>query len=182
MRIQKGHPHFSKRELWNLDTTLAPIIHQALVQFKELPRFGYPMEAVTQYLIDVEGLTEKQVKERFEKNSNDFDSEKVNQFFETILDKIVFAFSKEAKSDYTDIEKCPTDCSLNNPELFEEEIHTTDKKGNRYSSVMFKPKQGYTQEDVDAYWVRYKEYHENLENKVQEGLSLFSKYFYSLWD
>lgn len=182
MRIQKGHPHFSKRELWNLDTTLAPIIHQALVQFKQSNRSGFPMLATNQYLKDIEGLTEEQITERLNKNPNDFDSNLVNNFYEKIIDKMIFSFSKEAKSDYNDIEECPTDCSLSNPELFEEEIHTTDEKGNRYSSVMFKPKQGYTQEDVNAYWVRHKEYHENLENKVQEGLELFAKYFYSLWD
>lgn len=182
MRIQKGKPRFSKRELWNLDTTLATIIHQALVQFKESPRNGYPVDAINQYFLDIEGLTEAQVTERFKQNPNDYDSEKVSEYFENILNKMIFAFSKEAKIDYQDIEECPTVCSLSNPELFEKEIHTTDEKGNRYSSVMFKPKEGYTQEDVDAYWVRNTNYHKDLNSKTEEGLSLFSKYFYNLWD
>ena len=182
MRIQKGHPRFCKRELWNLDSTLAPIIHQGLTQFKDSKRYGFPMTAVNQYLEEVEGLSKEQITERFKENPNDFDSEKVSQYFENILDKMIFTFSKEAKIDYPDIEECPTVCSLSNPELFEKEVHTTDEKGNRYSSVMFKPKEGYTQEDLDGYWIRYKAFNEDLNKKVNEGLTLFSKYFYDLWD
>lgn len=181
MRIQKGHPRFSKRELWNLDSTLAPIIHQALVQFKDSHRHGFPMYAVTDYLKEVKGLTEEQITEMFKANPNgNYDREEVAEFFETILDKMIFAFSKEAKKEYEDIEECPTLCSFTDPQAFEDEDLEPDEKG--LSRIFFKPKKGYTKEDVDAYWVRHKEFNKVLENKIDEGLKLFSRYFYSLWD
>ena len=71
MRIQKGYPRFCKRELWNLDSTLAPIIHQGLTQFKDSKRYGFPMTAVNQYLEEVEGLSKEQITERFKENPNE---------------------------------------------------------------------------------------------------------------
>lgn len=180
MRIQKGKVRFSGRELWNLDNTLAPIIHTGLVQFKESKRHGYPMQAVYDYLQEVKGMTEEQVKSMFNENPDDYSFKEVEEFFEVILDRMIFAFSEEAKQDYSDIEECPTICSMTNPEEFGEENLGPDEKGNVYT--FFKPKKGYTQEDVNAYWVRHKEHVEKLEEKIKEGMRLFGVYFYSLWD
>lgn len=181
MRIQKGLPHFSKKEVWNLDSTLAPIIYTGLVQFKQSIRYGFSKKAITQYLIDIVGLTPKEVLLRLSKNPNDYNANLVGAYYETLLDKMIFAFNTKAHLDYSDIEESITISSLTNPEAFDEEIHSVDSKGNRYSRVMFKPKQGFTQEDVDAYNERSRLYNLNLENSIQEGLDLFSKYFYSLW-
>ena len=173
MHIKKGKPHFSKSDLWNLDEVLASIIHQGLIQFKESTRNGHPMEAVKDYLINVEKLTEEQVKDRFDKNPNDFDSSLTLAHYEKILDSMIFAFSKEAKKDYYEIVDRPYDIKF-----LEEE----DKGTIRYSQMRSIPKEGKTEADILKYHEDEKKYDEENKAKLKQGLAYFAIYFYSLWD
>ncbi len=45
MRLRLGKYYCTRRELWNLDTTLAKVIHDVLVQFKGTGIHGYPDSA-----------------------------------------------------------------------------------------------------------------------------------------
>lgn len=174
MRIQKGKPHFSQKELWNLDSTLAPIIHQALVQFKNSNRHGFPMLAVEDYLKEIKRMSEEQIKQMFKDNPNgDYNRSDVIPFFEQVLDNMIFAFSKEAKLDYYDIVEQPY-----NIRFMEKE----DEGTVRFSQLITELKSGKTQEDYDLYQANEKQYYINLNLKVEKGLNLFARYFYTLWD
>lgn len=44
MYYSRGDYRFKQKEIWNLSDTLAKVIHDGLVQFKKLNRYGAPTE------------------------------------------------------------------------------------------------------------------------------------------
>ena len=76
--------------------------------------------------------------------------------------------------------------NLCNPDKFTKEeleaaVHVDEKYG-KCTRFITKPKDGYTQQDVDEYELRRKKYYEQLNERKTKGLQLFAKYFYNLWD
>lgn len=184
MRIQKGKPRFSQRELWNFGDELADIIREGLIQFKNMERNGYPIKAIFQYLKETKGYSEEKIKELLTSHTQqEYTTEEVFNYFNTLLDKMIFAFSKNSLKHYHEIEEPIEVNSLTDKYLFtEEELKYTFDEKTRTTRILFKPKEGYTEEDVEAYNQRSKEYEEDRNKKIEEGLNLFSIYMYSLWD
>lgn len=131
--------HIDPWDTWSLDSTLALIIHPALVQFKE-QNCGYPS-----------GVTETE--------------------WNTILDKMIFAFAQiisswEDGDFYTGVSDYvfkPVDedgeLTFNESELFGWEMETGPNHTAKF--------------DVKKY--------DEYEQKIQEGCELFGKYFRGLW-
>jgi len=155
-------------DTWSLDHTLAHIIYPALVQLKAT-KHGVPSEVVA----DVGG------EEYNQQDSFDFYKETHSESFEIacdrwndILDKMIWSFEQLLKDDYdsayhhgkTDWDWIESDKPFPNP--------ITGKMEPTYQMV---------DKDPESHWYD-SEGHQLHEERIQEGLELFGKYFRNLWD
>ena len=171
MHIQKGKLRFNRSEVWNLDKHLAKVIVQGLEQFKEMGKNTIPPHLVTN---EINKETGREV-------YWDYSSEYCEEQWNELLDKMIFAFTEHPT--YFDVE--PYNFyydDLTHPEMFtspEWEDHPVFGKVTEWRQIL---KEGYTQEQVDAWWERSRAYDAEINAKVKEGRELFIKYFNSLWD
>jgi len=155
-------------DTWNLDHTLALVIYPALIQLKNTKQ-GIPSELVN----DVGG------EDWSEQDSFDFYKEThqeswniAAQRWDDILDKMIWSFEQLIKGDYdekyhhgtSDYDWVKTDKTFPNP--------ITGKIEDTFQMVDKYP---------DAHWYDHAG-HMLHDQKIQEGLELFGKYFRSLWD
>ena len=189
MRVQKGKIHFTKKDTWNLDHVLAEVILAVLQKFKETNRNGYPSLVLSDYLDQHTSLSEQDKKTACmygEAAKFGIKEKDVIAYWETILDDMMFSFNYKEHKEYYEIEKSLTVSNLCNPIKFtKEELEDAvyiDEKYGKCTKFIVKPKDGYTQQDVDAYNIRMTNYYNQLEERKTKGLQLFAKYFYNLWD
>ena len=155
-------------DTWNLDSTLALIILPALIQLKET-KHGIPNEFGR-----LAGQTEYDGQFSF-----DFYEETHNEAFEIackkwdeVLDKMIWSFQQIALEDY------------------DEQYHHGkaeygwEKTGTTYANPIT-GKQEETHKLVDLnpneHWYDHVG-HRLHEDRIQEGLDLFGKYYRNLWD
>ena len=189
MRVQKGKIHFTKKDTWNLDHVLAEVILAGLQKFKETNRNGYPNLVLSDYLDQHTSLSEQDKKTACmygEAAKFGIKEKDVIAYWETILDDMMFSFDFKQHKEYYQIEKSIIVSNLCAPEKFTKEelegaVHVDEKFG-KTTKFIIKPKDGYTQQDVDQYNIRMKEYYDQLKKRKAKGLQFFAKYFYSLWD
>lgn len=180
MRIQKGKPRFSKRELWNLDETLKPIIHTALTQFKETKRHGVASEVTIDYIVDTKNMTHAEAKAWVAENRNqygEFDEYPTEMMFDyfnnVILEDMIFAFANHP--DYDEVEKPPYKITMNMDGEQRED-------GTRRSFIEYIWDDGVTQDDVNEYHAREVEYDKYVAARSERGRLLFARHFNTLWD
>jgi len=157
-----------KFDTWSFDHTLAHIIYPALLQLKAT-KHGVPHEIVA----DVGG-------EDWEpQESFDFYKETHNEAFEIackrwdeILDKMIWSFEQLMKDDYGDL------YHHGKPEF--DFVETDKLYPNPISGKMEKTFQ-MVDKNPDEHWYDV-EGHRLHEERIQEGLELFGKYYRSLWD
>ena len=164
MYIKKGKLVFHNKDLWNLDIVLSKIILQALIQFKDSKRHGYPTQAIKDVY---SGQFSEEELSNMMMNSS-YDEKLVIEYWEKCIDNMIFAFSEH--KEYYEIEESLT------------EIKTKPVDNSRLTEMSFVPKSGYTQKDVDEYDIRRKSYDDNIKKRILEGRDLFIKYYDSLWD
>jgi len=155
-------------DTWNLDHTLAHIIYPALLQLKAT-KHGVPNDFVN----DVGG------EDWANQESFDFYKESHNESWEIgakkwddTLDKMIWSFEQLLKGDYGDqyhhgtmeVDWVKTDRTFPNPITgkVEDTFHMKDK-------------------DPNSHWYDL-EGHTLHEERIQEGLDLFGKYYRNLWD
>lgn len=159
-REQKVKVHIDKWDTWNMDGTLAHIIHPMLVQLKET-QHGAPN-------VDDEDVPESLYRT---KTDNDWDTDS-NHFkrWEYVLDEMIWTFDEirlgKTASDMVIYPEGYFDnwietkfVKLENEDLYEMVPHPDDDKVIRPEAEM-------------------KAYNERRKN----GLRLFGKYYHSLWD
>ena len=171
MRIQKGKLRFNRSEVWNLDKHLAKVIVQGLEQFKEMGKNTIPPHLVTN---EINKETGREV-------YWDYSSEYCEEQWNELLDKMIFAFTEHPT--YFDVE--PYNFyydDLTHPDKFPEPNWEDHPKFGKITTWRRILKDGYTQEQVDAWWERSRAYDAEINSKVKEGRELFIKYFNSLWD
>lgn len=154
-------------DTWNLDSTLAKIIYPALLQLKA-SKHGVPNE-----------FGEVGGEDYLEQTSFDFYKETYNWAFEQsckkwddILDKMIWAFQQIAEVEYDKLyhhgnakyDWVESDHLYNNP--------ITGKLEKTYQMVDKNP---------DEHWYDHVG-HQLHEERIQEGLELFGKYYRALWD
>jgi hypothetical protein len=157
-----------KFDTWSLDHTLAMIIYPALIQLKE-SKHGVPSDVVN----DVGG------EDWAEQGSFDFYKESHNEAWEIaskrwdeILDKMIWSFYQIAHDSYSekyfhgesDYDWVKSDKTFPNP--------ITGKVEETYQMV---------DKDPEGHWYDA-EGHQLHEERIQEGLDLFGKYYRNLWD
>jgi len=165
---RKVDVQIDKFDTWSLDHTLALIIYPALIQLKNT-KHGVPHDFVS----DVGGEDWDQ------QESFDFYKETHNESFDIAcerwneaLDKMIWSFEQILKDDYdelyhhgnTDWDWVESDKKFPNP--------ITGKMEKTYQMV---------DKDPNAHWYDG-EGHKLHEDRIQEGLELFGKYFRNLWD
>jgi len=154
-------------DTWSLDHTLALIILPALIQLKQT-KHGIPSE------FGEVGGADYDCQDSF-----DFYKETYNESFnkaceqwEEILDKMIWSFEQLAKDDYDrlyhhgkgEYDFVVSDTQYPNP--------ITGKLEKTFQMVDKNP---------DEHWYD-SEGHQLHEQRIQEGLELFGKYYRNLWD
>jgi hypothetical protein len=152
-----------KWDTWNLDHTLALIIYPALLQLKQ-EKHGIPGA-----LADVGGESHAS------QSSFDFYTETHDEAFneavkrwDEILDKMIWSFQQLAHADYEE-KYTHGDRSFDFVKA-----GTTTINGKAHETFSIVPKHPDT-------WTDYAGI-EMHEQRIQEGLELFGKYYRSLWD
>ena len=163
-------------DVWNMDSTLSPIILPMLKQLKEV-KHGSPFvdfDDVPEHM-----RTSDKVDYDYEQKCFDFYKEETDELFEKkskewdiVLDKMIWSFQQIAHGDYDDkyhhgtpdYDWVETDTQYPNP--------ITGKMEPTYQMVDKNP---------DEHWYDV-EGHELHETRMREGFELFGKYFRNLWD
>lgn len=155
-------------DTWNLDGTLAKIIYPALLQLKEQKQ-GVPNEFVN----DVGGEDWK------DQECFDFYKETHTEAFneackgwDDALDKMIWAFQQLAEVDY--------DKKYHHGKGEYEWVETDKLYPNPISGKMEKTYQ-MLDKNPGAHWYDHVG-HRLHEERIQEGLELFGKYYRALWD
>ncbi|MEY3310885.1 MAG: Sinorhizobium phage phiM12 [Bacteroidota bacterium] len=154
-------------DTWNLDHTLAVIILPALLQLKAI-KHGIPNE-----FAEVGGANyDSQDSFDFYKETHNEAFEEGCKRWEEVLDKMIWSFQQLAVDDYdsqyhhgnTEYDWVKTDKKFPNP--------VTGKVEDTYQMVDKHP---------DQRWYDHIG-HRLHEDRIQEGLELFGKYYRALWD
>ena len=154
-------------DTWNLDHTLALIIYPALIQLKNT-KHGIPHDFAD---VGGENHNSQQSFEFYEETVNECFELGVKRWEET-LDKMIWSFEQLVKGDYdekyhhgkAEFDWKKTDKTFPNP--------LTGKVEATYQMVDKNPEKHW----YDA------EGHQLHEERIQEGLELFAKYYRNLWD
>lgn len=164
---KKTDIEIESHDTWNLDTTLATIIYPALIQLKNT-KHGVPNE-----FADVGGANHDA------QSSFDFYTDSHNESFneglkrwDEVLDKMIWSFEQLAFRDYDDqYHHGKSDYSWI---LSNKKYHNpiTNKVEATYQMVDKDPTSHYYDHEG----------HTAHEDRIQEGLELFGKYYRSLWD
>lgn len=164
---RKVSVEIEKFDTWSLDHTLAMIILPALIQLKETKQ-GIPNN-----FSDVGG------EDFVEQDSFDFYKETYSESFderckewEEVLDKMIWSFQQIAFDDYSNLyhhgkanyDFVKTDKQFPNP--------VTGKLEDTFQMVDKNP---------NEHWYDHVG-HQLHEDRIQEGLELFGKYYRALWD
>ena len=157
-----------KFDTWSLDHTLALIIYPALIQLKAT-KHGIPSE-----LVDDVGGEDWDPQESFEfyKETHNESWEIAAKRWDEILDKMIWSFEQLVKEDYD---------SLYHHGKSEYDWVKTDKKFQ--NPITGKLEETYQMVDKNPTKTWYDHVgHQLHEERIQEGLELFGKYYRALWD
>lgn len=145
-------------DTWSLDHTLALIILPALIQLKHT-KHGVPKDFVD----DMSEGRHGQYSFEFLKEDADEVFQKGCDNWEKVFDKMIWSFQQLALDDYSD-------------QYHHGDINIGWKKTNLFMNCEIM-----TDENPEEHWYDYVG-HMKHEERIQEGLDLFSKYYRTLWD
>lgn len=155
-------------DTWNLDNTLARIIYPALLQLKE-EKQGVPGEIVDQ--VGGEDYSEQDSFD-FYKETHQESWDKAAKKWDEIMDKMIWSFQQLAESDY--------DSQYHHGIAKYDWVETDRMYPNPISGKIEKTYK-MVDKNPDEHWYDAKG-HQLHEERIQEGLELFGKYFRNLWD
>ena len=172
-KFYKGKPdrkiniNIENFDTWNLDHTLALIILPALIQLKET-KHGIPANFAE---VGGEDYSDQDSFDFYKETHNESFNEKVKEWNE-VLDKMIWSFQQIALEDYdeqyhhgkAEYDWVKTDKQFPNP--------ISGKIEDTYQMVDKNP---------NEHWYDHVG-HQLHEQRIQEGLELFGKYYRSLWD
>jgi hypothetical protein len=157
-----------KFDTYSLDHTLALIIYPALIQLKNT-KHGVPHSVVE----DVGGESyQSQQCFDFYKETHDMAFEIGCKRWDVILDKMIWSFEQLLKDDFD---------SLYHHGEAKYDWVTSDKKFANPLSGKIEDTYQMVDTNPDEHWYDVEGHHLH-QNRVQEGLELFGKYFQNLWD
>jgi hypothetical protein len=156
-----------KFDTWSLDHTLALIILPALIQLKHT-KHGVPSDFVDDTAQDYHSQT---VFDFMLEDKDDVFQKGCDKWEET-LDKMIWSFQQIALEDYDD--------KYHHGEM---KMGWEDTKKNYTNSATGKTETTYRLIDLNPgeHWYD-SDGHQLHEQRIQEGLELFGKYYRALWD
>jgi hypothetical protein len=155
-------------DTWSLDHTLAKIIYPALLQLKET-KHGVPSG-----LVEDVGGEDYAMQESFDfyKDTHSDSWDEAAKKWDEILDKMIWSFQQLADDDY--------DKKYHHGEAKYDWKESDKLYPNPVTGVM-EPTYQMVDKNPDEHWYDHVG-HQLHEERIQEGLELFGKYFRSLWD
>jgi len=165
---RKINVQIDKFDTWSFDHTLAHIIYPALLQLKAT-KHGIPSGLVE----DVGGEDwSQQDSFDFYKDTHDEAWNKASERWDEVLDKMIWSFQQLTLDDYNSkYHHGDSDYDfVKSPKLFPNPI--TGKMEATWQMVDRNPDDHFF--DADGLFLH--------EERIQEGLELFGKYYRSLWD
>lgn len=165
---RKININIERHDTWSLDHTLALIIYPALLQLKA-SKHGVPSVLVD----DIGGEDyASQTSFDFYRESHDEAFELACKRWDEILDKMIWSFEQLIKDDYDSLYHHGTNEYdwVESDKMYPNPI--TGKMEKTYQMV---------DKDPNAHWYDH-EGHMLHEERMQEGFTLFGKYYRNLWD
>ena len=164
---RKTQVRIDNSDCWSLDHTLAKIIYPALLHLKEIKQ-GIPNDIAD---VGGENFVDQDCFDFYEESHSEAFNRSCEKWDE-ILDKMIWSFQQLTLEDYSqqyhhgkpEYEFVETEKLYNNP--------ITGKLERTYSMVDKNPSEHW----YDSVG------HQLHEERIQEGLDLFAKYYRSLWD
>lgn len=164
---QKISVEIEGHDTWNFDNTLAQIIYPALLQLKEQKQ-GVPSDFGSN--VGGEDYVEQQSFDFYQETHKEAFDQRCKEW-DVCLDKMIWSFEQVLKADYDELyhhgtpkfDWIKSDKQYSNP--------ITGKIEDTYQMVDKNPEEHW----YDA------EGHQLHEERIQEGLELFGKYFRNLW-
>ena len=156
-----------KWDTWNLDNTLAHIIYPALLQLKAT-KHGIPHDFSE---VGGESYNSQECFDFYEDKDGKLFDERIKEW-DVVLDKMIWSFQQLAEGDYDDqyhhgsaeYDWVESDKQYPNP--------VTGKMEPTYQMVDKNPTE---------HWYDFVG-HQLHNDRIQEGLDLFGKYYRNLWD
>ena len=154
-------------DTWSMDHTLAMIIYPMLLQLK-VTKHGVPHD-----FAEVGGESyENQDSFDFYKETHDESWTIAAKKWDEILDKMIWSFQQLTVDDYSDKYHHGTSAY---------DWVKSDKTYPNPITGKIEPTYQMVDKDPDAHWYDA-EGHQLHEDRIQEGLELFGKYYRALWD
>ena len=151
-------------DTWSLDSTLALIIYPALIQLKATKQ-GVPSEFAE------EPATNQECFDFYQESYDDAWKAGLERWDET-LDKMIWSFEQLVKGDY--------DEQYHHGEAEYDWVKTDKQYPNPVTGVL-EATYKMVDKNPDAHWYDHVG-HMKHDERIQEGLELFGKYFRSMWD
>lgn len=155
-------------DTWSFDHTLAYIIYPALLQLKAT-KHGVPNEIADS--VGGEDWKEQRSFDFYKETHDDAFNVACKQW-DDILDKMIWAFQQIAYQDHD---------SKYHHGIIEYDFVKTDKLYPNPISGKMEPTFQMVDKNPDGHWYDV-EGHTLHEQRIQEGLELFGKYYRNLWD
>jgi hypothetical protein len=161
-RTRKVKIHIDNYDVWSADHTLAMIIHPVLLKLKEVKHGSGQVDAadVPEHIRPTEEAGP----------DNGYTDDTVHERWDWVLDEMIWAFEQCTKDD-----RGENQFHHNTDQLH---MFTTPVEGSKFSSVEF----NYQKDPAKPkYWVdtEAKKLHND---RIDNGLRLFAKYYFALWD
>jgi hypothetical protein len=155
-------------DTWNMDSTLALIIYPMLLQLKET-KHGVPSDFVNN--VGGESYSDQDSFD-FYKDTHEEHWEIAAKQWDEVLDKMIWSFEQIAYKNYDDKYHHGT------PDY--DWVETDKTFPNPVTGVM-EPTYQMVDKNPNEHWYDHVG-HKAHEDRIQEGLELFGKYFRALWD
>ena len=152
-------------DTWSLDSTLALIIYPALIQLKATKQ-GVPNEFAD------DGSSSKQDSFEFYQESYDDAWKAGLEKWDETLDKMIWSFEQLVNGDY--------DQQYHHGDAEYDWVKTDKQYPNPVTGVL-EATYKMVDKNPDAHWYDHVG-HMKHDERIQEGLELFGKYFRSMWD
>lgn len=154
-------------DTWSLDHTLALMIYPALLQLKAT-KHGVPNEFCE---VGGEDYASQDSFDFYKESHNDAWTEGARRWDE-VLDKMIWSFEQIVKDDYDD--------KYHHGKAEYDWVKTDTLYPNPVTGVP-EPTYQMVDKNPDDHWYD-SEGHKLHEDRIQEGLELFGKYYRNLWD
>lgn len=159
--------NIEKFDTWSLDHSLALIILPALIQLKETKQ-GVPHDFA---IVGGEDYESQDSFDFYKETVNENFDQKVKEWDE-VLDKMIWSFQQIALEDYDD--------QYHHGKAEYDWVKTNKQFPNPISGKIEDTYQ-MVDKNPDEHWYDYVG-HKLHEDRIQEGLELFGKYYRALWD